>query len=76
MFPDEMTAASTFRKTKFQKFSPTAPLRPGASPLAKPFSSYFTTTVRAGSPASSALEMLGPREGAPLTISYARVRLF
>lgn len=45
-------------------------------PLAKPFTSYFTTTLRAGSPPSRTLEMLGPRVGAGNTISYARVRLF
>ena len=45
-------------------------------PLAKPFTSYFTATVRAGSPPSRTLEMLGPRAGAGNTISYARVRLF
>jgi hypothetical protein len=42
----------------------------------KPFTSYFTTTVRAGSPPSRTLEMFGARDGAPNTMSYARVRLF
>jgi hypothetical protein len=41
----------------------------------KPFTSYFTATVRAGSPPSNTLELLGHREGTPRTISYARVRL-
>jgi len=45
-------------------------------PLAKPFTSYFTTTVRGGSPPSHTLEMLGLRTGTGNTISYARVRLF
>lgn len=45
-------------------------------PLAKPFTSYFTTTVRGGSPPSRMLEMLGTRAGSGNTISYARVRLF
>ena len=45
-------------------------------PLAKPFTSCFTTTVRAGSPPSRVLEMLGTRAGTGHTISYARVRLF
>jgi hypothetical protein len=40
-----------------------------------PFTSYFTATVRAGSPPSNTLELLGHREGASQTISYARVRL-
>lgn len=39
-----------------------------------PFTSYFTTTTRAGSPPSNTLELLGHREGSS-SISYARVRL-
>jgi hypothetical protein len=45
-------------------------------PLAKPFKSYFTTTVRGGSPPSNTLELLGQRAGTGNTISYAKVRLF
>lgn len=45
-------------------------------PLTRPFTSYFTTTVRGGSPPSETLEMLGLRSGSGNTISYARVRLF
>ena len=41
----------------------------------KPFTSYFTATVRAGSPPSNTLELLGYREGGSQTISYARVKL-
>jgi hypothetical protein len=44
-------------------------------PLKHPMSDYFTATVRAGSPASWLLEILGHRAGKPTTISYARVRL-
>lgn len=44
-------------------------------PLERPFTSYFTTTTRGGSPPSATLEMLGHREGLDQTISYARVRL-
>src|SRR5262249_39821970 len=44
-------------------------------PLEKPFNGFFTNTVRAGSPLSWTLEMLGQREGAPNTISYARVNM-
>ncbi len=51
----------------------TAPVR---LPLAKPFTSYFTASVRAGSAPSDVLEMLGQREGTSMTISSARVRLF
>lgn len=49
---------------------------PARLPLAKPFTSYFTATVRGGSPPSRTLEMLGLRAGTGNTISYARVRLF
>jgi hypothetical protein len=44
-------------------------------PLKVPFTSFFTTTVRAGSPPSNALELLGQRVGRPLAIGYARIRL-
>ena len=53
--------------------SPGTPVR---LPLVKPFTSYFTTTGRSGSPPSRTLEMLGTRAGTGNTISYARVRLF
>jgi hypothetical protein len=45
-------------------------------PLVRPFTRYFTATIRAGSPPSKTLEVLGQREGAPLTVSYARIRLW
>ena len=45
-------------------------------PLKTPFTSHFTATVRAGSPPSNTLELLGHRAGAPNTISYARIRLW
>ncbi len=48
---------------------------PVAVPFKKPFASYFTATVRGGSPPSRTLELLGQRQGAPLTMSYARVKL-
>ena len=44
-------------------------------PLRKPFTNYFNTTVRAGSPPSWTLEMLGQRDDAPNTISDASVSL-
>jgi hypothetical protein len=47
-----------------------------ALPFKKPFTAYFTATVRGGSPPSRAVELLGQREGAPLTLSYGRVRLW
>ena len=55
--------------------------RPVRLPLTRPFTSYFTTTVRtttvrADSPPSRTLELLGPRSDASQTIAYTRVRLF
>jgi hypothetical protein len=44
-------------------------------PFERPFSSFLTATVRAGSPPSSTLELLGNRQGTQHTISYARVRI-
>ena len=44
-------------------------------PMKHPMSDYFTAAVRAGSPPSRFLELLGHRAGKPATISYARVRL-
>lgn len=44
-------------------------------PLEKPFSQFFTATVRAGSPPSNALEMLGQPAGGGAVIRHARVRL-
>jgi hypothetical protein len=49
---------------------------PARLQLQKIFGEYFTATVRGGSPPSRTLEMLGPRAGTPLTISYARIRLY
>jgi hypothetical protein len=58
-------------------------IRPGGEfsgfvrvPFNKPFASYFTATVRGGSPASKTLELLGQRQGVPMTMSYSRVRLW
>lgn len=45
-------------------------------PFTKPFTSYFTATVRGGSPASKTLEVLGEHQGVPGTMSYGRVRLW
>lgn len=45
-------------------------------PLAKPFTTYFTATTRAGSPPSSTLDMLGQRQGETAVMSYARVQLY
>ena len=44
-------------------------------PFKKPFSSFLTATVRAGSPPSSTLELLGNRQGTRHTISYARIKV-
>jgi hypothetical protein len=50
----------------------TAPVR---VPLKTPFTATFTTTVRAGSPLSEHIELLGQQGGKPRTMSYARIRL-
>jgi hypothetical protein len=44
-------------------------------PLKHPMTSYFTATLRAGSPPSDTLELLGTRVGGGSKISYARIRL-
>jgi hypothetical protein len=44
-------------------------------PLAKPFRTFFTATVRAGSPPSEVIDLLGQQAGTSNAISYARVRL-
>jgi hypothetical protein len=45
-------------------------------PMEHPMRDYFTATVRAGSPPSPFLELLGHRAGGSATISYARIRLW
>jgi hypothetical protein len=45
-------------------------------PMRVPFQSYFTATVRGGSPPSRTLELLGNQERRWNTLSYARVRLY
>jgi hypothetical protein len=45
-------------------------------PLKHPMNSYFTATVRGGSPPSATLDLLGLRAGSATNICYARVRLF
>jgi len=42
-------------------------------PLARPFTDFMSTTVRAGSPPSRVLEVLGTRQGSGPVISYARI---
>ncbi|MCA9134776.1 MAG: hypothetical protein KDA45_16525, partial [Planctomycetales bacterium] len=51
-------------------FGPPLPL-----PLEKPFTNFFTTTERGGSPPSWTVEMFGLRSGNSNTLSYARVQL-
>ena len=46
-----------------------------AVPLKRPFTDFFTATVRAGSPPAKTLELLGTRQGANATISFARIRI-
>lgn len=44
-------------------------------PFARPFVSYFTATVRGGSPPSTTLELFGNQVGQSLRMSYGRVRI-
>ena len=44
-------------------------------PLQHPMNSYFTATVRGGSPPSNTLELLGQRAGVSGTISYAKMTI-
>jgi hypothetical protein len=48
---------------------------PRRVPLQRPFTDFFTATVRGGSPMSRSLELLGIRSGSRRTLSYARIRL-
>ena len=47
---------------------------PVSVPLEQPFTSFFTATVRGGSPPSDTLDLLGVRAGGGNAISYARIR--
>ncbi len=51
------------------------PGMPMTLPLQRPLSQFFTATVRAGSPRSDVLEMLGQPASGGHVIQYARVRL-
>jgi hypothetical protein len=50
--------------------------KPVAVPMEHPMTSYFTATVRGGSPPSTTLDLLGVRVGSTNTISYARIKLW
>lgn len=52
------------------------PGQPVTVPMERPMSSYFTATVRGGSPPSTTLDLLGTRAGTSATMSYARIRLW
>jgi hypothetical protein len=49
--------------------------KPMPVPLKSAFYDFFTATVRAGSPPSDTIELLGHQSGKGDTISYARIRL-
>ncbi len=44
-------------------------------PLTRPFTEFFTATVRAGSPPSHTLDILGTRLGSGRTISFAQIKI-
>jgi hypothetical protein len=50
--------------------------KPVRVPLQRPFVGFFTATVRAGSPPSKTVELLGQCAGSPNTIRYARFKLW
>lgn len=63
-------------ENRLLEIGPDATIGPAVRvPLQKPFTEFFTATVRAGSPPSKTLELLGPRHGGGHTISYARIRI-
>ncbi|MDA1274390.1 MAG: hypothetical protein O2960_10105 [Verrucomicrobia bacterium] len=45
-------------------------------PLSKPFTDFFTATIRAGSSSSATVDLLGQQAGNPMTISYAKIQLW
>lgn len=45
-------------------------------PLKTPFTGFFTATVRADSPPSKTLELLGHPAGKPMTVRFARIQLW
>jgi len=64
-------------ENRVQEILPNGEMGPAARiPFKQPFISYFTATVRGGSPPSTILEVLGQRAGEPLKMCYARVRLW
>ncbi len=50
--------------------------KPVTVPLAHPFVNFFTATVRAGSPSSDTIDILGQPAGQPNTIAYAQIALW
>jgi len=63
-------------ENRLLEIGPDASVGPaGRVPLQRPFTEFFTATVRAGSPPSRTLELLGTRQGSGNTISYARIRI-
>lgn len=59
----------------FQVLSDGTAGEPVRVPLASPFTSFFTATVRGGSAPSEVLDLLGVRAGGRNAISYAQIRL-
>jgi hypothetical protein len=69
-------AGRTVSENRLMELAPDGtPGKAVAVPLKVPFTKFFTTTIRAGSPPSNTLELLGERAGKAQIISYARIRL-
>jgi hypothetical protein len=71
------SSGKTVSENRVQEILPNGEVGPAARiPFKQPFISYFTATVRSGSPSSTVVELLGQQAGEPLKMCYARVRLW
>jgi hypothetical protein len=69
-------SGKSLSENRLLEIGPDASVGPAVRvPLNKPFTEFYTATVRAGSPPSRTLELLGTRQGSGGTISYARIRI-
>jgi hypothetical protein len=69
------SAGKPISENRLVKLTGGEPSLPVRLALGKPFTSFFTATVRGGSPLSDNLEMLGLHAGESRTVSYAKILL-
>jgi hypothetical protein len=70
-------AGKAVSENRLQELRPDGSVGPQVRvPLRQPFSDCFTATERAGSPPGPVLDLLGHRVHSPLTLGYARIRLW